>query len=254
MKIAGFSPEETEHIRKLHHEGGAHEYFHTKTAGGYVGDVVFGANDGIITTFAVVAGVAGADLSSTIVLILGVANLLGDGFSMAAGNFLARKSEAEWRAIERAREEWEVDNMPEEERLEVREMYKKKGLRGETLEQVVQVLTSNKEVWVREMMTGEHGIVPEDKLLHPTKNAAVTFISFVVAGAIPLLPYVFGAIGTVAFRWSTIAAGITLFAVGSLRTLVTGKRWWLAGVEMLGVGAIAAGVAYTVGAFLARLV
>jgi len=88
---------EVERIRKIHHEGKAKEDFHNLFAGEYIGDIVYGANDGIITTFAVVAGVAGAALSPTIVLILGVANLFADGFSMAAGNYLARKSEKEYK-------------------------------------------------------------------------------------------------------------------------------------------------------------
>lgn len=244
---------DVERIRSLHHEGVAHEYFHRTTGGAYVGDAVFGANDGIITTFAVVAGVAGADLSSAVVLILGVANLLGDGFSMAAGNYLGRKSEDEYQAVERAKEEWEVEHMPDEERQEVRKLYEAKGFSGQDLERAVAVVTSDKKVWVNEMMAGEHGIIGEGGG-SPVRNAGVTFASFVVAGAVPLLPYVFGLTGYHAFGWSTIAAACALFLVGSLRTFITERRWWLAGLEMLGVGAIAAAVAYAVGAFLSRIV
>lgn len=247
------SPGEIEQLRKLHHSQEAHEYFHQRLAGSFVGDAVFGANDGIITTFAVVAGVAGANLSPVVVLILGVANLLGDGFSMAAGNYLARKSEAEYRVTEQAKEAWEVEHMPEEERQEVRELYRAKGFTGQVLEQAVAIVTSNKETWVNEMLVGEHGIIME-RLNHPLKNAGVTFISFVLAGAIPLLPYVFGLKGAPGFAWSIIVTALVLFTVGSLRTLVTERRWWLAGFEMLGVGGVAAGVAYLVGSFLSRIV
>lgn len=245
---------EVEHIRVLHHQGGAHEYFHRSTAGAYIGDAVFGANDGIITTFAVVAGVAGAQLAPAVVLILGAANLLGDGFSMAAGNYLARKSEAEWRTTERTKELWEVEHMPNEERQEVRQMYAAKGFQGVELERVTQVLTSNKEVWVNEMMVGEHGITASSGNSHPAKNASVTFVSFLVAGALPLLPYVMGLAGPRAFTWSTVAAAVTLFIVGSLRTRVTQRRWLLAGLEMLLVGGVAAVVAYVVGWGLRGLV
>lgn len=257
----GFNPaknpipaHEIEHIRALHHGVGANEYFHRGTAGAYIGDAVFGANDGIITTFAVVAGVAGAQLSPMIVLILGAANLLGDGFSMAAGNFLARKSEADWRATERVKELWEVEHMPEEERQEVRDIYAAKGFRGNELDRVVEVLTADKNVWVNEMMVGEHGLVAEDDEKNAIKNASVTFIAFVIAGAVPLLPYALGLAGSYAFLLSTLSAGVALFAVGSLRTKVTERTWWLAGLEMLAVGGIAAAVAYGVGALLSHVI
>lgn len=248
------SASEVERIRALHHQGGAHEYFHRGTAGSYIGDAVFGANDGIITTFAVVAGVAGAQLAPAVVLILGAANLLGDGFSMAAGNYLARKSEVDWRATERAKELWEVEHMPNEERQEVRQIYSAKGFQGAELDRVTEVLTSNKEVWVNEMMVGEHGITAGSEAGHPLKNASVTFISFVVAGALPLLPYVVGLAGSRAFAWATVAAAVTLFIVGSLRTRITQRPWLLAGLEMLLVGGVAAVVAYAVGRGLRGLV
>lgn len=244
---------EVERIRQIHHAGKSKEDFHQVAAGEYIGDIVYGANDGIITTFAVVAGVAGAALSPIIVLILGIANLLADGFSMAAGNYLARKSEREYKRTERAREEWEVERLPEEERQEIREIYAAKGFTGPELERVVQVITSNKQRWVDEMMIGELKIVDGEEN-HPAKNALATFISFVLAGFVPLVPYVLGTQGVVAFRWAIVATALILFGVGGLRTLVTGKRWWLAGLEMLVVGLVAAAVAYVVGALIARLV
>ncbi len=245
---------EVERIRQIHHAGKTPEDFHQLTIGGYIGDIVYGANDGIITTFAVVAGVAGAALSPIIVLILGAANLLADGFSMAAGNFLARKSERDYRRIERAREEWEIDQLPEEERTEIRKLYAAKGFTGADLERAVAIITSDRKRWVDEMMVGELKIVEENEGSHPLKNAAATFFSFVVAGAVPLLPYVFGVPGASAFRWAIAATAVILFTVGSLRVYVTGKRWWVAGVEMLAVGTVAAVVAYAVGYFLSGLV
>ncbi len=166
--------------------------------GEYIGDLVYGANDGIITTFAVVAGIAGASLSPTIVVILGVANLVADGFSMATSNYLARKSEKEY----------------------------------------------------NEKITGVVAI--QKPGAHPLKNALVTFISFAVAGAVPLLPYIFG-VETNAFYWAIFATSVALFTIGSLRTLVTGIRWWLAGLEMFAIGAVAAGVAYGIGNLLGNL-
>ncbi|HCU47880.1 TPA: hypothetical protein DIC39_02380 [Patescibacteria group bacterium] len=244
---------EVERIRKIHHEGKAKEDFHNLFAGEYIGDIVYGANDGIITTFAVVAGVAGAALSPTIVLILGVANLFADGFSMAAGNYLARKSEKEYKKTERQREEWEIDKLPQEEKGEIRDIYQAKGFAGHDLERAVKIITSNRKVWVDEMMIGELKIMDDD-IGHPLKNSLATFCSFAVAGAIPLIPYVLGLQGGLAFKWSVVATAVILFVVGSLRTLITGRRWWLAGLEMLSVGAVAATVAYILGYLLSQLV
>ncbi len=243
---------EVERIRKIHHDGRAKEDFHKLFAGEYIGDIVYGANDGIITTFAVVAGVAGAGLEPIIVLILGAANLFADGFSMAAGNYLARKSEREYRKTERQREEWEIDKLPEEEKQEIREIYQAKGFTGAELERAVEIITSNRKIWVDEMMIGELKIM-ESEDGHPLKNSLATFCAFVVAGGIPLIPYIFLDTGQNNFGWAIAATGITLFVIGSLRTLITGKKWWLAGLEMLGVGTVAATVAYVVGNLLSHL-
>lgn len=240
-------------IRRMHHQGNT-ESFHRTGVGGYLRDFVYGANDGIITTFAVVAGVAGADLSASIVLILGFANLLADGFSMAMSNYLGEKSNQGFIAAERLREEWEVERLPEEERAEIRKLYQKKGFEGETLERVVNVITANKKLWVDEMMIGEHGLLPHHGLNQPWKNALTTFVAFVIAGFVPLVPYFAGLTARETFPYAIAATAVILFTVGSLRTVITGRRWYVAGLEMLSVGMLAAGVAYAVGAFLSNLV
>ncbi|MFM7088543.1 MAG: VIT1/CCC1 transporter family protein [Candidatus Paceibacterota bacterium] len=163
--------------------------------GKYIGDLVYGANDGIITTFAVVAGVAGAELAPSVVIILGVSNLIADGFSMATSNYLARKSENDY--------------------------------------QIAQ--------------TGGHV-----ELENPIKNATATFVSFVIAGAVPLVPYILG-IGHALFTQAIVATGVMLFVVGSLRTRVSHVKWWRGGLEMLFVGALAATVAYIIGDFLGKI-
>lgn len=162
----------------------------------YIGDLVYGANDGIITTFAIVAGVAGAKLAPDIVVILGIANLLADGFSMASSNYLARKSEKEYL-----------------HRL---------------------------------------GTVEENKK-NPIKNAVATFVAFVLAGSVPLIPYVFGVKENV-FGFAVLATSLALFTVGSLRANITGINWLRAGTEMLLIGALAAFVAYFIGNLLGNLI
>jgi len=240
-------------IRKMHHDGTDEKDWHNLLAGSYLRDFVYGANDGIITTFAVVAGVAGADLSASIVLILGAANLLADGFSMSSGNYLSEKSNREYVTSELKKEEWEIEHLPEEEKKEIREIYQAKGLSGQVLEEVVKAITADKKLWAKEMLVHELGLLPNEEKVKPLATAGVTFVAFVVAGVIPLLPYIFNLPVYSSFVWAIIFTGLALFIVGSLRALLTEKKWWLSGLEMLMVGALAASVAYVVGAFLGGL-
>ncbi len=162
---------------------------------------VFGANDGIITTFAVVAGAVGASLPARVIIILGIANLIADGVSMGLGDFLAERSEQRLRQVQH-------------------DHYLRKNL------------------W---------------------RSGAVTFLAFIAAGTLPLLPYVLEFVNggytlTHHFSVSMTSTALALFVVGSLRTAFTKGRWWANGLEMLGVGTLAAGVAYGVGALVKTLV
>lgn len=247
-----FEKGDLEASRKAHEAKKIEEDIHQTTAGKYVGDAVYGALDGIVTTFAVVAGATGATLSVVIVLILGFANLLADGLSMALGNYLGTKSEMEYAARERRREEWEVDNDPEGEIEEIRQIYSRKGFQGEDLERAVKVIISDKKVWVDTMMLDELNIIEEVK--SPVRSGLTTFAAFVAAGFLPLVFYVITfllpSLVIDRFAASTVLAAAALFGVGSLRTVVTGKKWWLAGLEMTFVGGLASVAAYVIGYLL----
>ncbi|CAN5406926.1 hypothetical protein BH23BAC1_BH23BAC1_29720 [soil metagenome] len=153
----------------------------------YISEFVYGGIDGAITTFAVVAGAEGAGLEISIVIILGLANLVADGFSMSVGNFFSNKAERDSYEKHKAIEIWEVENLREKEIEEVREIYAAKGFKGKLLDQVVEVIISNKEVWVDTMMKEELEMIKDDKT--PVKTASVTFVSFVLIGSVPLLSY-----------------------------------------------------------------
>lgn len=230
--------------RLEHLRGRAYEKYHARFGGTYIRDAVFGANDGIVTTFAVVAGVAGANLSIKTVLILGFANLLADGLAMGLGNYLGTKSEGEYVNRERRMENWEVSHLPDLERKEIEEVYQRKGFKGKDLERVVDVITSNKKVWVETMMTEELGL-PAGRRASPVKNGLATLAAFASAGLFPLLPYLFGF--PHAFNYSIVITGLALFCVGSLRSIITKKPWLVAGLEMLLIGAAAAAAAYLAG-------
>ncbi|MBI2430754.1 MAG: VIT1/CCC1 transporter family protein [Candidatus Levybacteria bacterium] len=225
---------------------------HRHLVGKYIGDLVYGANDGIITTFAVVAGASGASLSPTIVIILGIANLLADGVSMGASNFLGSRSEKDFARAQLKKEDWEIDNLRELEIEEVRDIYKKKGFMGQDLEKAVSIITGNREVWLDTMMKDELGILLDEKD-SPFKHGIATFVAFVIAGVFPLLPYLLPGIEQ-PFVISSVIGAVTLFTVGALRTLITTVSFVRGGLEMLFVGGSAAVIAYGVGAFIEGVV
>ncbi|UII30560.1 VIT1/CCC1 transporter family protein [Fulvivirga ulvae] len=220
----------------------------------YIAEFVYGGIDGAITTFAVVAGAAGASADLTWVLIFGFANLIADGFSMSVGNFFSVKADRDNFEKHKAVEYWEVDNLREREVEEIREIYAAKGFEGELLEKVVEVITADKDIWVDTMMKEELEMTKDDKT--PFKTAFATFVSFSIIGIIPLLAYVFAAIFNIAtdnlFMMSSIATGIALMFVGYLKSIVTNTRWVKGVLETLLLGGLAAFLAYFVGEVLAR--
>jgi VIT1/CCC1 family predicted Fe2+/Mn2+ transporter len=228
---------------------------HTQGQGRYIKSVVYGGLDGIITTFAVVAGVAGAALSAGIVLIMGFANLIADGISMAIGDYLSSKSEREYQNAERTREAWEVEHYPEGEKKELVEIYTAKGIPAEDAAAMVSILAKNPKAWIDIMMVEELGIIGSDE--SPLANAAATFFSFVVFGFIPLLTYVLAAVVPFlhahTFPIAAALTGATLFALGAVKVRITGKNWLLSGLETFVIGGITAAAAYGVGVLLGGL-
>ncbi len=225
----------------------AEEVWHRKFQGKYISDVIYGANDGIITTFAVIAGSVGATLSPGIIVILGLANLLADGFSMGASNFLSIRSEQDFYLAQKKREEWEVDNFPEIEKEEVRTILRKWGVSEDRIEDVLNDIISDKERWI-DLMMKEELELQDATSENPFIHALVTFLSFVGAGFLPLMPYLFLDIPPyLQFKVAIATTSVVLFGVGSARSLVTTEPWFRSGLEMLFVGGIAAALAYSIG-------
>ncbi|EOZ96708.1 hypothetical protein A33Q_2018 [Indibacter alkaliphilus LW1] len=221
----------------------------------YLREFVYGGIDGAVTTFAVVAGAVGASLSSEIIIILGFANLFADGFSMSVGAYLSAKSEKESYQKHKNIEYWEIDNIPEKEIQEVRDIYKAKGFEGKLLEQVVTVITSDRERWVEEMMKNELEMIPEEK--SPFKIGLATLISFILIGFIPLMIYVYDFFKHTEFDiflWTSIFTGLAFAVIGSLKSLVNQTNIFKSMGETIGLGLLAALVAYFVGDFLETLI
>jgi VIT1/CCC1 family predicted Fe2+/Mn2+ transporter len=213
-------------------------------------DFIYGSIDGAVTTFAIVAGVVGASLSPGIILILGFANLFADGFSMAAANYQASKARNEYIEMKRKQEEWEIDNLEEQEKDEIRDIYSKKGFKDEFLEEIVRIITSRRKVWVDTMMKEELGLIEDEK--KPLDSSFSTFVGFNLIGLIPLIPFMAFMIMGVdpnseAFFYSTIFVVSAFFVVGVIKGKIVKKSKIRSGIYTLTIGGIAAIVAYLVG-------
>lgn len=226
---------------------------HGSRFGPIIHDIVYGGNDGIVTTFAVVAGTMGAGLEHYVIIILGLANLFADATSMATGSFLSIKSEMDQQKRLRKEEIKEIEEMPDAERAEIKEAFAKKGFAGADLERVTDVITSDKNVWADTMLQEEHGLTPgEDG--KPLLHAVSTFIAFIAFGSIPLLPYVFNVAEESRFTVAIISTFVALALLGASRSYVTRERLIRGAVEIVMVGAIGAVIAYGIGVALQGIV
>jgi vacuolar iron transporter family protein len=220
----------------------------------YLRDFIYGAIDGAVTTFAVVAGVAGAGLSPVIIIILGAANIVADGFSMAVSNFLGTRADQQLLARARRTEERHIRTFPEGEREEIRQIFARKGFTGDDLERVVEVITSDTQQWVDTMLREELGLAIEVR--SPWRAGMMTFVAFGVIGALPLIPFVLYLFGPLEYPFaiSAVMTGVAFFIVGAGKSRFVEERWWLAGLETLSIGGIAAVLAYVIGMVLGGLI
>jgi vacuolar iron transporter family protein len=215
----------------------------------YLRDWVYGGIDGAVTTFAVVAGVVGAGLSARTIVILGVANLLADGFSMAASNYSGTKTERDDQARLRAVEERHIDLVPEGEVEEIRQIFQAKGFQGNGLENVVAVITADRQRWIETMLAEEYGL--PGSLRSPLKAATSTFLAFLICGLVPLLPFVVSLPAPIAL--STASTAAVFFAIGSVKSRWSLTAWWRSDFETLTIGMAAAAFAFAAGTIVEHL-
>lgn len=235
-----------------HHTHPEDRYHATSTIFGkaekYLPEMVYGSIDGIVTTFAVVAGASGAGLSIKVAVILGISNLIADGLSMSIGSFLSKRSEIDNYNKHRQIEEWEMEHLPEVERKEVEDIYRQKGFEGEELEMVVNRIVSNKAVWLDTMMKDELGLMEETK--SPFKAGLSTFLAFVVAGSVPLVAYVLTLLNEKdanPFMVSSIFTLLAFVLIGAAKNYITHAGWFRSIMETVALGTIAAVAAYLLG-------
>jgi vacuolar iron transporter family protein len=207
----------------------------------YLRDWIYGGIDGTVTTFAIVAGVVGAHLSASILFILGFANLLADGFAMAASNYTGTKSERDDFEHVLGIERRHIALEPAGEREEIRQIFEAKGFSGDDLDRVVAVITADRALWAKTMAVEEYGLSPT--LRSPVLAALCTFAAFILCGCVPLVTYLLPG----GLPPCVAATGATFFGVGAIKSFWSPSGWLRSGLEVLLIGMSAAALAFAVG-------
>jgi VIT1/CCC1 family predicted Fe2+/Mn2+ transporter len=214
-------------------------------------EIIFGAEDGFVSTLGLVLGMASATNDSRVVLIAGAVYVIAEAFSMAAGTYLSSKAEKEFYQSKLEREKWEINHIPDAEQKEVRDIYRARGFKGKTLETIVSKIVSNKALWLKVMMEEELHIFPSR--ISPERNGVAMFFTSIVAGLIPIMPFMFLS-PTISIPISILVTLAALFATGALKGRFVERSWKRSGVEMLIVGALAAAIGYGVGLITGGLI
>ena len=229
-----------------------HEERHGAIGSSYVKSIVFGGLDGIITTFSIVAAVAGASLSPEIVIMMGFANLLSDGISMGLGDYLSESAEIQYILSERARELWEIQNVPEKEMDEMVAIYKEKGVAEEDAKQILGPMMKYTDLFLDHMMIMELSLQSPDPADNPAKNGLVTFGSFVLFGSVPMWVYLitWGAKyedDAGVFGIACAFTALTMFSLGATQAKITKQNVLRTGLTLMLNGCLAAAAAYLIG-------
>lgn len=221
----------------------------------YLGEFVYGGIDGCVTTFAVVAGSVGAGLDSAVIIILGFANLLADGFAMSVGAYLSTKTEKDNYRKHNNRE-LEADKQdPNYKKKRITKVFKSLGYKERALDIVVDQVTKDSNRWIDIVLKEDMKIIPENK--SPLKIGGVTYFSFILIGIIPLLIYVIDFLFPIKgdlFFIASVLTGFGFLIIGWLKAYVNNTRILKGILETLALGAIAAIVAYFIGDFLESII
>lgn len=237
--------EEVARIAKQNLEEG--ERWHKKVN---IREIVFGFNDGSISTLALLAGVTGGALARGQILIAGISGLIAGAVSMAIGAYISSKSEIEHHQSEIEREEQEIEEVPEIEREEIRQIYMKKAdFTEEELSLIVNRITGDKETWLDSMMKEELGLF-EERFENPVKLGLIMLIAFIAGGLVPIIPFLLITTPQTSFLAASIMTFTSLFTIGVWKTTFTNKLWLFSGAEMVFVGILAAVIPYLIGDFL----
>jgi VIT1/CCC1 family predicted Fe2+/Mn2+ transporter/rubrerythrin len=221
--------------------------------GGGVRDMIFGANDGLVSTLAFVAGVVGAITNPSIVLLSGVAELFAGTISMAVGSYQSSKSELEVLEREGQRKKVKKGKTPEEEREELIKFYEAEGFKRGEAEAIVDRVVKEKELPLQATTIEQLGLAPKE-LGKPAKAGILCGVSFGLAALVPILPFALPIGIWDAMIASVIGTVATLFGVGAMKTIFSRKNWVWSGLEMMGIGASAAAITYMIGTLFSLIV
>jgi vacuolar iron transporter family protein len=217
---------------------------------GWIGDAIYGVNDGLGAVFGIVSGMAGYTGGSEVVLAAGLAGTLASALSMGAGAYLSSKSQREVYESEIARERAEIEEDPHEEMIELELFYQLKGFSAEESRAMAERLQKEPKQFLRALVQEELGL-SEETFPNPWRSMLSASVSTAIGGFIPIIPFFF-TVGMPAVIASFIISTIAHFAVGASKALVTARPWWATGAEMTIVGIIEAAVTYGLGVAFAH--
>lgn len=221
-----------------HHENHKTEY--------NLPEIILGGQDGIVNVLGIVLGIAAATSRTQIILAAGFAATFAESISMAAVAYTTKLAEADYYKSEHEREKWEIENVPKGEKEEIRELYKKYGFRGNTLEEIIEKITSDKKIWLEVMMEQELKLAPVERY-EALPAAFIVGISSFIGSLIPLFPFIFLDIQNAVILSVTLSA-VTLFAAGVYKAKLTiNKKFFRSGLEMLVIGMVSAFVGFLIG-------
>jgi VIT1/CCC1 family predicted Fe2+/Mn2+ transporter len=218
--------------------------------GGKIRSIILGLNDGLISVFTLLIGVATATYLSTgdnfVVVLTGFAAMVSGAFSMGLGEYISSKSEAKYIQNEIEREKAEIELFPDQEKTEVRTIFKEMGFEGELLDSAVEKITSDQDTWKEFLVSSELGLEEPE---NPAIGAILTFFAFIFGAFISIFPYLLD-LGTISLILSSVISFSMLFVAGSLKTKITGESPWKSGIEMVIVGFVAFIASYLIGIYL----
>ncbi len=207
-------------------------------------EIVFGANDGLVSNVALVAGIAGGTSDPKIIILGGVAGLVAGSISMGLGAYVSTKSERDFRSSEEARERWEIEHLRDKEIDETKKIFSEKGIEEPLLTEVVNAIIKDHERWIKIMMTEELGF--PDHPPRPIFSALVIGIAFALAASFPVIPYFF-LNGQYALITSFFFTGAALFGIGSWRAVLSKGNAFINGAEMIALAGTGVAVAFFIG-------
>ncbi len=221
-----------------------------------ISDIILGGQDGLVNVLGVVLGVASATNNPFIVLVAGLAATFAETISMAAVAYTSTKADRDYHQRERNIEKEEINAVPDHERQEILDIYSKKGFKGKLLNSIVEVITSNKKVWVDTMMAEELNL-PMKFNASPIKSAVVVFISTLIGSLLPLAPFLVAPTGIISINEAIVVSLVisvtVLFTMGAAKAKLTVGNWFVSGLELATIGTVAAGTGYFIGLGLGKI-